>query len=160
MVLATLSTWGVLQAEPVEKTPESTEEVSLSIEQAKFQMTQLYIKSKTPTSKLRPKYPAFKKAAEKESELRRAYNDAIQNHPQLKKKFEKIDANEPSIPARMKLWKPLFAGADLLPSLQPLKMKYNQVRVHSLQEEIKAIRTEGFTELADQLESILRRVKL
>ena len=159
-VLATLPSWGVLQAEPVEKASESTEEASLSIEQAKFQMLQIYSKAKKPVSELRLKYPALKQAAEKEYELRKAYSDAIQNHPQLKEKFEEINANEPSIPARMKLWKPLYTKADSLPSLQPLKMKYNQARVLSLQEEIKAIRAEGFTELSDQLEAILSKVKL
>jgi len=138
---------------------QAKESEPLTIEQAKFQMVQLYLKEKVPAGKLRHKYPDLKKAADGESELRREYTKAIQNHPKLKPQFEAVDKKGLSIAEKMKHWQPIFDSAKDLEDLNELAEKYKAARIHSLREEIKAMKSEGFDDLAAKMTAILDQVK-
>ena len=131
----------------------------LTVDEAKFEMTNLYLEAKLNGGSLKPKYPALRKADKLAREARRAYSNAITNAPELKAEFDRIDQLKISIPEKLKLQKPLFAKAETLSSLDEVRMAYNKARVLSLTEEVKAIRSEGHEDLANGLAKILGRVK-
>lgn len=131
----------------------------LTVDEAKFQMGQLYLEAKLTGGSLKTKYPALLKADKLASAARQEYSQAVKRAPELKEGFAKIDELEVSIPEKMKLWKPLFAKAETLPSLDSVRTKYNKARIVALKEEIKALRSEGHEDLADGLAAILARVK-
>lgn len=131
----------------------------LTVEEAKFQMFQLYSKAKLPQTKLRQKYPKLLKADKMAREATKAYGRAVQNHPDLKEEFEEISQREISIPEKMKLQAPLFQKAETLASLKDIRTKYNQARVAALKAEIEALRNEGHIDLAGKMSAILGRVK-
>ncbi|MGJ8725926.1 MAG: hypothetical protein ACSHYB_15335 [Roseibacillus sp.] len=132
---------------------------ALTIEEAKFQMVQLYLAQENPMPKLRTKYPELRAADKASLAAGRELREAAQAHPQLKERFEAIADSEASIPEKMKLWQPLFAEAEKIADLKDFQRKYDHARVGALKAEMEAIRKEGFVELAQKMKDILAQVE-
>jgi len=135
------------------------EKKALTIEEAKFEMLQLYSAEKVTPKTNRVKYPELRKADKASRDAGKVYRDAAQAHPQLKARFDKIDKSKVSIPAKMKLWQPLFAEAETIKDLDKVREEYNAARRHALKVEIAAIKSEGHTELAKKMEAVFQRLK-
>lgn len=138
---------------------EAQGEKALSIEEAKMQMVQLYSEEKETPRSLSTKYPELRKADKGSRAAGKELRDAIQAHPQMKERFDEVRDSGVSIPEMMKLWQPLFAEAEEIADLEPLRRKYDQTRLDALAAEIKALKAEGYTELAKNLEGVLAKVE-
>ena len=130
----------------------------LTVEEAKFQMMQLYLASKVPTRNLSTKYPELRKADKAARDAGRVLREALQEHPQLKARFTEIELMEVSIPEKMKLWQPLYAEAQSIADLQEVHANYDALRVQALRVELETLKAEGFEELAQKMEVILSQV--
>jgi|GEM_PF-3934982 len=155
LALATFSL--LLFANPAAADGEKEER--LSIEQAKFKIVQLYGEEKISLKNFTVKYPELHQADEANRAMGKKLREAAQAHPQLKGRFDKIKKMKISIPEKMKLWQPLFAEAETIGDLDPLRKKYDEARIHALRLEIDALRSEGYTELATKMDTIFRKIE-
>lgn len=139
---------------------EQGEARSLTVEEAKLQLFQLYAAAEANPPKLRTKYPDLRKADEAARAAGKAYTTAVTENPKLKPRFAEIDAMGLPIAERMKLWKPLFEAAEKLPELRGMRHEYDRQRVRALRAELGALKAEGFDKLASEMEEILAQVRL
>ncbi|MDA7862018.1 hypothetical protein N9A89_01260 [Akkermansiaceae bacterium] len=135
------------------------EKKTLSIEQAKFQMVQLYGEEKVSLRKFTIKYPELRKADKATRAAGKELRDAAQAHPKLKARFDEIAESKVFIPEKMKLWQPLFEKAEKIDELGSFRKKYDEARIHALRLEIDALKSEGYTDLAKKLDAIFMKIE-
>lgn len=136
----------------------SKKEAPLTVEVAKFQMAQLYLAEDPPPKNLRHKYPALKAADKAANQARRELSKMLAEHSLLKARLAEIDAMDATVVQKMKLKKPLFEEAWNHPDFKEAQEKFDALRVQALREEIKALKAEGYDELASKMEAVLNRV--
>ena len=131
---------------------------ALTVEMAKFELTKLYLAEDSPPKKLRAKYPELKAADEAANEVLRELGRLMVEHPAMKPRYAEIDALDVSKLEKLKLKRPLLEEAKSLPEIVEGQKKLDVLRLKALRAEVKALKAEGYQELAAKMEAVLQRV--